>query len=290
MPAVKESSLAVNSIGCLGIIAGGGDIPRLLLHACDAAGQDVFIVGFEGQTDPEIMEGRNYMMTRLGAAGQIFNTLKAHGVNDLVMIGYIRRPSLAELKPDMRTAQFFARLGLRALGDDSLLKALREELEHEGFAIHGIQKFVKDLLAEPGDIGRHKPKKPDWVAIERGIEASQALGKLDIGQAVIVQEEIVLGVEGAEGTDELIKRCAGYKRKGRGGVLVKTCKPQQDQDFDLPTIGPQTVRLCAQTGLSGIVVQAGKSLLVDREQIAKIADEHGLFVTAVNMEEPRNAT
>lgn len=289
MPAGKESSLTQSRTNRLGVIAGGGNVPQLLLAACDSAGIEVFVVGFEGQTDPAIFEGRNFMMTRLGAAGQILSTLRSHDIKDLVLIGSIRRPSLGELKPDMRTAQFFARIGLRALGDDSLLRILREELEREGFAIHGVQEFVKDLLAGSGEVGRYKPKKADWVDIERGIEVSQSLGVLDVGQSVIVQEEIVLGVEAAEGTDELIRRCAGYRRKGRGGVLVKTCKPQQDHDFDLPAIGPDTIRLCAQTGLAGVVVQAGYSLLVDREEVRRIADKHKLFVTGIDMDQKRHA-
>ncbi len=276
-------------IGRLGIIAGGGNVPEILLHACDSAGIDTFVVGFEGQTEQAVMHGRNFMLTRLGAAGQIFNALKSHEIKDLVLIGSIRRPSIAELRPDLRTAQFFARVGLKALGDDGLLKTLRGELEREGFIIHGVQEFVTDLLAPAGEVGRYKPKKTDWADIERGIEVSQSLGILDVGQSVIVQEDIVLGLEAAEGTDELIRRCTGLRRKGRGGVLVKTCKPQQDHDFDLPAIGPQTVRLCAQTGLAGIVVEAGTSLLIDREQIRQLADEHKLFVTAIDLKEKRHA-
>lgn len=273
----------------LGIIAGGGAIPALLLSACDEQGIETFVVGFEKQTDPAVMEGRNYMLTRIGAAGQILQTLQSHEIKDLVLIGSIRRPSLAELRPDMRTAQFFARVGLKALGDDSLLKALRDELERDGFIIHGVHKFMDDLLAKPGEIGKHKPKKQDWNDIDRGIEVSQQLGHLDVGQSVIVQEDLVLGVEAVEGTDELIRRCIQYKRKGRGGVLVKTCKPQQDQDFDLPTIGPETVRLCAAAGLDGIVIQAGKSLVIDSEDVAALADKHRMFVLAVNLETPHYA-
>ncbi len=267
----------------LGIIAGGGALPERLLHSCDRRGIIPFVVGFEGQTDPLICKGRNHIWTRIGAAGQIINTLKSHGIRDLVLIGSMRRPSLPELKPDIRTARFFARLGMRALGDDSLLKALREELEAEGFVVHGVQEFARDLLAGEGPIGRHRPRKTDWVDIDRGLEISRMMGALDIGQAVVVQEGIVLGVEAAEGTDELIKRCAGLKRAGRGGVLVKTSKPRQDENLDLPTIGPRTIALCADAGFAGIVIQAGHSLLIDPQEIADAANKHGLFVIGVDL-------
>ncbi len=284
MPAApQQERLNQKKLPVLGVIAGGGKLPERLLSACDRTGQDVFVVGFDGQTDPGILENRNHMMTRIGAAGKIISTLKNHNVRDLVLIGSIRRPSLAELKPDLRTARFFASVALKALGDDGLLRALRHELEGEGFTIHGVQDFVADLLAPEGPVGRYKPKKQDWPDIERGVEASQMLGQLDVGQSVIVQEGIILGVEAAEGTDELIRRCSAYKRRGRGAILVKSCKPQQDRSFDLPTIGPDTVQACAMAGMAGIVMQARRSLLVDPEKVAALADKYKIFVLGLDM-------
>lgn len=282
MSAAPEGSVELPAIKKLGVIAGAGGLPARLLHACDRMGIEVFVVGFEGQTSQDLFKGRNFMCTRLGAAGEIIDTLKAHQVRDLVLIGSIRRPSLAEMKPDMRTAKFFARIGLRALGDDGLLKALRQELEGEGFRLHGIQAFASNLVAEEGSIGRGRPQKEDWRDIERGLQVSQELGRLDIGQSVIVQEGIVLGVEGAEGTDELIRRCSAYRRKNARGVLVKTCKPGQDEAIDLPTIGPETVQLCAEAGFSGIVIHAGCSLVLDPDKVAEVADKNGIFVVGLD--------
>ncbi|NCC21813.1 MAG: LpxI family protein [Alphaproteobacteria bacterium] len=272
-----------DQIETLGVIAGGGVLPERLLHACDKRGIVPFVIGFEGQTDPLICKGRNHLWTRIGAAGQIINTLKSHGIRDLVLIGSMRRPSIHELKPDIRTARFFARLGVRALGDDNLLRAIRSELEAEGFVIHGVQDFAHDLLVGEGPIGRVRPRKIDWIDIDRGIEISRMMGALDVGQATVIQEGIVLGVEAIEGTDELIRRCAKYKRAGRGGVLVKTCKPRQDEDLDLPTVGPNTVRLCAEAGLSGVVIQAHRSLLIDPQEVADIANRHNIFVIGLDI-------
>lgn len=279
MPAAPQSSLNESNIKSLGIIAGGGVLPARLLGACDRRGMEVFIVGFEGQTDRALVEGRNYMFTRLGAAGQIINTLKSHGISDIVLIGSIKRPGLAELRPDLRTAQFFAKVGLRALGDDGLLKAIRYELEKEGFRIHGVQQFVADLIAHEGPVGARRPDKGAQADIQRGREVLRAIGPADVGQSVIVQDGIVLGVEAAEGTDELIRRCKSYKRHTRGGVLIKAAKPGQDTDLDLPSVGPETVRLCAECGLDGIAFEAGRTLLIDPQEVAEIADGKGLFVT-----------
>ena len=279
MPAAEKK---LKPIVRLGVIAGSGRLPETLLHACDSKGIEPFVVGFEGQTDPSLVQGRNHMWTRLGAAGQVIQTLKAHDIHDLVLIGSMRRPTLGELRPDLKTVEFFARLSVRAIGDNNLLGILRNILEEEGFTLHGIHRFADDLLTPSGVIGHYKPKKDDWIDIKRGLEVSQILGAQDIGQSVIVQEGMVLGVEAAEGTDELIQRCKHLRRKGRGGVLVKTCKPQQDRDLDLPTIGPETVQQAASCGLAGIAVQAGQSLLIDSQKVAEIADQHKIFVIGID--------
>jgi DUF1009 family protein len=269
----------------VGVIAGGGSLPLRLIESCEKKGISLFVIGFEGQTDPAIIQGRNHMWTRLGAAGHIMKTLKRHDVTDLVMIGAIRRPSLAELVPDFKTIEFFARIGMKALGDNDLLGAIRTMLEREGFRLHGVQAFADDLLARQGSVGQYEPAEGDWVDIRRGAEVLMALGLLDVGQSVIVQEGMVLGVEAAEGTDELIRRCGPLKRKGRGGVLVKLCKPQQDRDLDMPTVGPQTLNQAAEAGLAGVCIHAGHSLLVDPDEVAKIADRHKMFLVGISPDE-----
>lgn len=285
MSAASQSGVGPSLPEQLGIIAGGGALPARLVQACLAKGIKPFIIAFDGQTDPRSYEGQAHLLTRLGAAGQIIETLKNHNIRDLVLIGSIRRPSLAEMKPDLRTAQFFAKIGLKALGDDGLLTALKHELQEDGFTLHGVQDFIDDLLVPVGVIGKHKPSQTMMADITRGLIVSQALGAQDVGQSVIVQEGIVLGVEAIEGTDELIRRCQAYKRDGRGGVLVKSCKPQQDKTLDLPTIGPDTVRLAAETGLSGIAVQAGAALLSEPDAVKILADQYKIFVIGIERDE-----
>lgn len=270
----------------IGVIAGGGVLPVKLLEACDRKNIETFIVGFEGQTDPGLIQGRSHLWTRLGAAGHVIKTLKSHGIRDLVFIGAMRRPTIAELRPDFKAAEFFARESWKIIGgDNGFLEALRDFLGREGFRLHGIHAFADNLITPEGVIGRYEPEKQDWLNIEKGVEISQQLGLLDIGQSVIVQEGMVLAVEAAEGTDQLIGRSKSLMRRGRGGVLVKTCKPQQDKSFDLPTIGPKTVQNAADSGLAGIAIHAGQSLLIDAEEVAQIADKHKMFVIGINVQE-----
>jgi UDP-2,3-diacylglucosamine hydrolase len=271
----------------LGIIAGGGVLPDRLLAACDRRKINTFVIGFEGQTDPVLMTGRRHLWTRLGAAGQIIQTLQAHHIKHLVLIGSIARPSFTELKPDWKTASFLLKVGTRALGDNNLLTAIKSELEKEGFIIHGVQEFAEDLLAPSGAVGKYTPLPADQDDIDRGLEVARAIGKLDVGQATVVQEGMILGVEAIEGTDALIDRCGENKRKGRGPILVKTQKPQQDITLDLPTIGPETIQRAAYHGYRGIVFEAKRTLLIDPQKVAETADEAKMFVIGIETSPPK---
>jgi DUF1009 family protein len=262
----------------LGILAGGGNLPARLANAARAAGRDVFIVAFEGHTDPAPLRAWPHFWSRFGAAGEILDRLKAERVRELVFAGPVRRPSFQEIRPDWRAAKFLARVGIRALGDDGFLRAIAQGLEEEGYRVVAIPDVLSDLLAPAGALGRLSPDPQALVDIERGAEVARVLGGLDVGQAVVVQQGLVLGVEAIEGTDALIGRSGGLQRAGAGGVLVKVKKPNQDRRLDLPTIGLDTVRRCAESGLRGIAVEAGGTLIMDRPAVIAAADQLGLFV------------
>src|SRR5262249_40848076 len=182
------------------------------------------------------------------------------------------------LRPDWRAAKLFARIGYRALGDDGLLSAVVEELEREGFRIIGPEQLLERALIPEGPLGKIRPDALSEADIEHGLRIAHALGSLDIGQAVIIQQGLVLGVEAIEGTDELLRRCEALRRDGPGGVLVKIEKPGQESRADRPTIGKRTVALAAQTGLRGIAVEAHATIVVDHDEVARAADGAGLFV------------
>ena len=262
----------------LGIIAGSGVLPRKLVEKCRETGRDCFVLAFHGETDPDGLDGVEQLWSRLGAAAKNFAALRQAGVEELVMAGGLRRPSLAGLRPDWRTARFFARVGLGALGDNGLLSALVKELEREGFTLVGVESVLIDVLAPEGVFGRHRPDDQALADIAQGFRVAAMLGSLDIGQAVIVQQGMVLGVEAIEGTDQLIARSGSLRRDGPGGVLVKAKKPDQERRTDLPTIGPQTVVACHEAGLRGIAVEAGSTLVVERGEVTALADRLGLFV------------
>lgn len=262
----------------LGIIAGGGGLPKKLIDACKRDQRPFFVLGFKGQTDKDTLSGSEHAWTKLGATNEAVAILKSHGVDTLVMAGNIRRPSIAEMKPDFRTLQVLTRLGIAALGDDRLLKEVASELEKDGFKVVGAHEIEPALLTPEGVLGAIRLPNQARVDIEFGIIVTKTLGKLDIGQAAVVQNGIVLGIEAVEGTDALLERCKGLRRKGRGGVLVKSCKPQQDKRLDLPAIGLRTVRKAFEAGLEGIAIEAGNSLLLDREEVIAAADKLGIYI------------
>lgn len=267
----------------LGIIAGGGSIPKMLIEHCAAQGRDFFVLAIEGNADKALFtDDIPHQWIRIGQAGTGFKRFAEEKVQDVIMIGTIKRPGFFDLVPDLRTTAFFAKVGAKALGDDGILRALVNEIEAEGMTVRGIHEVMSDLLVKPGILGHHKPDKQALVDIRRGIDVALALGKLDVGQSVVVQQGLVLGVEGIEGTDELIRRCGEYRRKGDGGVLVKLRKPQQDMRIDLPTIGPRSVSRAQESGLRGIVVHAGNGLIVDEAETIRLADKAGLFIMGIN--------
>lgn len=269
----------------LGILAGEGDLPQLLVDACKQEGREYFIIGFDGAASPTLLEGEPHARVRLGAIGESLGILKREKVGELVMAGRLKRPSLAALKPDAGGAKLLAKVGGKFFaGDNSLLAAVVSYLEDEGFTVIGADDILSHLLAPKGLIGRVPPPKDAGHDIETGVKIAHAIGELDIGQAVVIQQGYVLGVEAAEGTDALIERCGELKRPiPYGGVLVKVKKPSQERRVDLPTIGVATVEAVARAGLSGIAVEAEGALVIDRKGVALKAEALGIFVVGFSL-------
>ena len=270
----------------LGILAGSGTLPRRVLEACRASGRDAYVIAFKGETEAETVASAAHAWVRIGAVGRTLELLREAECEDVVFAGPVRRPALSTLMPDRRGAKVLVKLAAAAGGDDSLFSILVSELEGEGFRVVGADDVIADILAPAGPLGAHSPDGAALKDIERGVDVVRALGKHDIGQAAVVQQGRVLGVEAAEGTDALIARCAGLRLEGPGGVLVKLKKPGQIRRVDLPAIGRKTVESAAAAGLRGIAVEAGDAIIFDREAAAEAADEAGLFVIALTLDGP----
>lgn len=265
----------------LGILAGGGELPRLLISACREAGREVFVIAFEGQCDPQTAQGVAHAWVPLGKAGRAIELLKANGARDLIMAGRIRKPSFTQLMPDARALKVLAR-GVFAHGDDSLLRTIVEMLEREeGFRLVGAHEVMPELLTPSGQLGAHAPRDAEWPVIRAAMHAALDLGARDVGQAAVAGADgRVLALEDRSGTDAMLEVLAGNP-DARGAVLAKMCKPGQEKRADLPAIGAATVANAARAGLKGIVLEAGASLIINRAQVVAAADAAGLFLIGV---------
>lgn len=261
------------SAATLGLIAGAGALPALVMDARDRAGLLTYVMAIEGAAEPARFPRPPDVWVKLGEAIRSFDLLKAEGIRHLLMVGGVRRPKLTDLKPDLRVAGFLARVAMRAMGDDTLLRAVVAEIESEGFHIMGLKEVAPELMAPLGPIGRLDVPAELKAESDLGFRAARALGAADRGQAVVVADGKVVGEEDESGTDALIAR-AGTAR----AVLVKCRKPKQDERLDLPAIGPETIEACRRAGFAGVLVEAGETIVIDRAKVAAAADAAGLFV------------
>jgi UDP-2,3-diacylglucosamine hydrolase len=278
--------VASGSAEPLGLIAGAGAMPLRVADAAAKAGRPVFCVLLEGYAQPGDYVAYTGMVVPLGRIGQMIEWMRAH-VRDLVLAGRVTRPSLLSFRFDAEGVRLVAKLGARAIagGDDGLLSAVLRVVREEGFRPVGAQEVFDGLLVEEGLLTEARPDAQARSDILRGIAVARALGTADVGQGCVVQQGLVLGVEAIEGTDALLARCAGLRRDGPGGVLVKLVKPRQDIRADLPVIGPETVRNAAAAGLAGIAIEArdgaAGTLVVDRDVTVAAAHAAGLFLVAI---------
>ena len=268
--------------GRLGILAGSGDLPQEIFEHCQTNDIDCYALYFKGQSDTEIFPDVDHSIVKLGQAQKSLNLLKKNGCTHIVFAGSIRRPGLFDIRPDLRAARFFKKLGLGAAGDDRLLRAIRRELEEEGFLILGAHDILPQVLTPLGNISETVPSDQDMEDIKYGWKVLEKTGELDVGQACIVQQGIVLGIEAAEGTDALIERCGDLVKKGGGGVLVKRAKPTQDMSLDLPTVGEVTVQKLQAAGLDGMALEAGRSQILNQTETISAANAAGLFVIGLD--------
>jgi DUF1009 family protein len=265
----------------LGLIAGEGMMPVEIIKRCRATGRELFVVGLESFAKEETLKDTPHIFAKIAEAGKIMKAFKNNHVYEIVLAGGIKRPSLKEMIPDWEGFQIIAKLAVKKMSDDNLFRAVIDQIEERGFKVVGIEEVVPDMLFSEGIYGRIKPSAEDMDDIQRGITVAKALGAVDVGQAVVVQEGMVLAVEAIEGTDMMLSRAAMLKKAGKAPVMVKVLKPGQDMRVDLPAIGLQTIEQLKKYNIKGIAVEAGGILLIEREAVIQMADKEGVFIVGV---------
>ncbi|MDR3567133.1 MAG: UDP-2,3-diacylglucosamine diphosphatase LpxI [Syntrophobacteraceae bacterium] len=260
----------------VGLIAGSGQFPLLFAHAARQASVRVFAVGFDGETDPTLAKYVDeFHMLKLGQLNRLVRTFRTAGITHAAMAGAINKTRMyAKLRPDWRAVRFINKLRNRK--DDSLLRALADELESEGILIQPSTIFLPELLAPEGILTRRKPNRREQADIAFGWTLAKAIGRLDIGQCLVVKNQAVVAVEGIDGTDATIMR--GGRLCREGAVIVKVSKPMQDMRFDVPAAGSDTIEVMKRVNARVLVLEAGKTLLFDRERTIDAADSAGISI------------
>lgn len=272
----------------LGIIAGAGSFPLALARAATAQGRPVYGLLLKGIAGRDL-EAYPHSWVGIGRFGAMVSHARKAGCRDLVLIGSLVRPYLWTTIPDIGALRVLPELvRLYRGGDDQLLRGIAAIFEREGFRLLAAQDVAPQLLMPPGTLGSRAPGEDDLADIAVACRAIAALGPYDVGQGMVIGQRRIVAVEGAEGTDGMLERCAAMLDGGRlrwprgNGILVKSPKPGQDRRVDLPAIGPATVEKAAAAGLRGIAVVAGSTLVVDMQEVIRTADRLGLFVVGVD--------
>jgi DUF1009 family protein len=264
----------------LGLIAGNGKFPLIFAEQAKRAGVSVVAVAHRGET-PKAIEGLVDALTwvYVGELGKIIRAFHQAGIREAVMAGGIQKVRLfSNFRPDLRGAAFLARV--RSREDDQLLRAIAEELEGEGIRILESTLFLSELLPSETVLTRRSPTTEQWEDIRIGFETAKEVGRLGIGQTVVVKNRVVLAVEAVEGTDQAIRRGGSL---GKGGfVVVKVSKPQQDLRFDVPTVGVDTVRLLHELKGVALAVEAGRTILLEKDELLREADRAKIAVVGVS--------
>ncbi|KQT60596.1 hypothetical protein ASG54_09135 [Aureimonas sp. Leaf460] len=277
----------------LAVIAGGGDLPRIV---ADMARQRGFAPRILAVGDGIGLDWAPYPASDMawGRLGDAFGHLKSSGVRRMVLCGTVSvRPDFRAIWPSLKTLTLLPQIFqvIRG-GDDSLLRAAAKAFEKRGFELLAVQEVAPELIMPLGLISRRGYSSAHEAAIRRGFEAAHALGALDVGQAVVASKDRVIALEGIEGTREMLGRVADLRRRGRIGsaehmVLVKGVKPTQDLRFDLPSVGRATIEEAAAAGIAGIALSAGRALVIGFDDVVREADRNGIFVTGVASGEVR---
>ncbi len=263
----------------LGIIAGDGRFPVIIADAAGKNGYETIVVAHTGLTSPDIENAADKVYwTKLGQLSALINILKKEEITEAIMAGGVsKRLMFTNIMPDIKALALLARLKDRK--DDTILRAIAGQLEKEGITINAATAYIKTILAENGTLTKTGPEADEWEDIRFGTVIAKEIGRLDIGQCIIVKNRAVIAVEAVEGTDETILR--GGRLANGGAVVIKLCKPDQDTRFDLPTVGPATIARMAETKSRVLAIEAGLTVMIDKDQMLRAADEAGISVVGI---------
>ncbi|CCO22043.1 LpxI family protein [Maridesulfovibrio hydrothermalis] len=265
----------------IGLIAGGGQFPLLVAKGAAAQGHRVVAVFFKGHSSDEVSSVvHDSKELKLGQLSKLISFFQKNGVTKVVMAGTINKPKAFDIRPDFRAAKLLFKLATK--GDDVLLRTIANEFEAEGMQVVGPHVYAPELLTPSGLLTRRKPTEMESSDLSVGWKTARELGRLDIGQCVVVREGVITAVEAIEGTDAAIKR--GCELGGKGCCIVKVFKPGQEDRVDMPSIGLKTIEGMKSVGATCLGVEAGKSLFFDLDKAIEFANKNGMTIIGLTPE------
>jgi DUF1009 family protein len=263
----------------IGLIAGSGGFPAMFAESARRAGHRVVALAHVHQTDKALERHVDALTwVKLGQVGTMIEALRAGGATQTVLLGAItKKRFFVDAFPDALGLQLLARAAVRS--DDTVLRMVAGLLEEQGMPVIDPTPYLADALAREGVLGRHQPTEEEWADARYGLELARAIGRLDLGQTVVVKERVGVAVEALEGTDACIQR-GGELARG-GAVVVKAVKPQQDRRFDLPAVGPDTVESMRKAGCRVLAIEAGATLVMEPDEMVRLADRAGIALVGL---------
>ena len=279
-PEVSSSAVPLPPAGAwIGLIAGNGRFPIIFAENARKLGFRVSAVAHQGETAPELERVVDRMhWVRIGQFGKVIQALKGDGVEQAVMLGGMNKTHLfSGVRPDFRAMAFFTKL--KSWKDDHILRAIADDLEDEGITIRESTFGLSNLVVPEGPLTRRRPSRKEREDVSYGWTVAKEIGRMDIGQSVVVKDRVIVSIEAVEGTDETIRR--GGRLARRGAVVVKCCKPQQDLRFDLPAVGPHTIDVMAEAQASVLALEAHKAIMLDREEMLEKARQADIAILGV---------
>ncbi len=267
----------------IGIIAGMGELPVIIAKDARETGYKVITVALETLASLEMDSVSDEIRwVNPGKFGELIDILKKHQIKEAIMAGKVPKSLLykSKITPDLRAVKLL--FSIKDKSDDAILNAITKELAGEGIEIIDTTKFSPHLLTPVGCLTRKKPDEEQWKDIEFGWKIAREIGKLDIGQTVVIKGKAVMAIEAIEGTDEAILR--GGKWAGDGAVVVKVSKPQQDMRMDVPAVGPDTLKSMENVNAKVLALEAHRSMIVDRETVIRVAESAGIVIVGISSE------
>ncbi len=268
----------------IAVISGDGNLPLFIGNALKNKNYDIIYLLLNSIKDKKKYENEKKININILSVRKIISILKKNQIKDIILAGSLKRPSINDLGFDLDTIRLAKNLLLEKKGDNNLLLSIKKYFEDKGFLFFNWKKYCPELFSSESNLSFIKPSKLALKNLSKGKSVYKYFKNTDIGQSIIIQNQLILGVEAIEGTDNLIERCTNYKRSGDRGVILKFSKKNQSNLIDIPTIGLKTIKNLKKFNYEGIFLEKNKCLIIDKEKVAEYANKNKIFIVSVDLD------